>query len=90
MTEAIGEPTSHKDRRDIVHGSYCNMCNIETEIKTIEGGQKDVLLRRTNIKKSFYMNTLKSSSAQICVKKLFSLFTMSGDHLVTNKQTMTK
>ena len=29
----------------------CNMYNIRTEIKTIEGGQKDILLRQTNIKK---------------------------------------
>ena len=40
----------------------CNMYNIWTKIWTIEGGQKNVLLRRTNIylKKSFFMSkTLK-------------------------------
>ena len=29
----------------------CNMCKMTTEILTTEGGQKDVLLRRANIKK---------------------------------------
>ena len=38
------------------HIAICNMFNIETEIKTIEDGQKDVLLRRTNIKKKYFGN----------------------------------
>ena len=59
-TEAWGVPTSHKDRRlKTVHGKLpseaqqeiCNMMCMMIEIKTIEGGQKNVLLWRTNIKK---------------------------------------
>ena len=35
-----------------MEAAICNMkCVMMTEIQTIEGGQKDVLLRRTNIKK---------------------------------------
>ena len=58
----IGEPTSHKDRSNAVHGScpqrprwkFVACVTLKTEILTIEGGQKDVVLRRTNIKKDFF------------------------------------
>ena len=33
-----------------------------TEIYTIEGGQKDVLLRRTNIKKNIVVSAPKNSN----------------------------
>ena len=59
MTEAIGEPTSHKDRSDAVHGScpqrprgeFVTCVTSELKYRPYKVVKKDVLLRGTNIKK---------------------------------------
>ena len=39
-----------------------------TEIYTKEGGQKDVLLRRTNIKKNIFINLVLYSSSKAAIR----------------------
>ena len=62
-------PKVRKTGVDAVHEScpwssmwkivICNMCMMMTEIKTIDGGQKDELLRRASIKKSFLLTCVE-------------------------------
>ena len=44
-------PVESPDIKNIIVVTLTFLCALLTEIQTIEGGQKDVLLRRTNIKK---------------------------------------
>ena len=52
------------------------MCALMTEIQTIEGGQKNVCLRRANIKKYIKINATKACDANTPQQKMSNYETL--------------